>query len=118
MREVTKNAPQQAIKNLGTAFKNVFAGTGKCPQFKEKGQHDSFRADNGSDKQHANAVEVNGKECGQRLMSAGENRQIDRFSPEVLLRPSPHAMAPSHPSPFGSRQRLAIYPAINIWPHP
>ena len=51
-------------------------------------------------------------------MSAGENRQIDRFSPEVLLRPSPHAMAPSHPSPFGSRQRLAIYPAINIWPHP
>jgi len=27
MRDVTKNAPQQAIKNLGTAFKNVFAGT-------------------------------------------------------------------------------------------
>src|SRR5262244_3325128 len=25
MREVTKNAPQQAIKNLGTAFKNYFA---------------------------------------------------------------------------------------------
>ena len=25
MREVTKNAPQQAIKNLGTAFKNFFA---------------------------------------------------------------------------------------------
>ena len=25
MREVPKNAPQQAIKNLGTAFKNYFA---------------------------------------------------------------------------------------------
>ena len=61
MREVTKNAPQQAIKNLGAAFKNFFAGTGQYPQFKKKGQHDSFRADNGPDKDHPNAVEVDGK---------------------------------------------------------
>ena len=55
MREVTKNAPQQAIKNLGTAFKNYFADLKKpkrqrrfhYPQFKKKGKHDSFRADNG-----------------------------------------------------------------------
>jgi putative transposase len=26
MREVTKNAPQQTIKNLGAAFRNFFAG--------------------------------------------------------------------------------------------
>jgi hypothetical protein len=56
-----QNAPQQAIKNLGTAFKNFFAGTGKYPQFKKKGQHESFRADNGQDKRHPNAVEVKGK---------------------------------------------------------
>lgn len=47
MLEVTKVAPQQAIKNLGSAFKRFFAGQGKYPQFKKKGIHDSFRADNG-----------------------------------------------------------------------
>ncbi len=47
MSEVTKTAPQQAIKNLGTAFKNVFEGRAKFPSFKKKGVHDSFRADNG-----------------------------------------------------------------------
>lgn len=47
MLEVTKVAPQQAIKNLGAAFKRFFAGQGKYPQFKKKGIHDSFRADNG-----------------------------------------------------------------------
>jgi len=61
MREVTKNAPQQAIKNLGTAFKTFFASTRRYPQFKKKGHHDSFRADNGTDKDHPNAVEMNGK---------------------------------------------------------
>lgn len=45
--EVTKVAPQQAIKNLGAAFKKFFAGQGKYPQFKKKGIHDNFRSDNG-----------------------------------------------------------------------
>ena len=36
MREVTKTAPQQAIKNLGTAFKNFFAGTGKYPSSRRR----------------------------------------------------------------------------------
>ena len=61
MSEVTKNAPQQAIKNLGTAYKNYFNDIAKyrrgelkrervrCPDFKRKGDHDSFRADNGTD---------------------------------------------------------------------
>jgi len=47
MLEVTKGAPQQAIKNLGTAFSRFFTGKSKYPQPKRKGQHDSFRADNG-----------------------------------------------------------------------
>ena len=72
MLEVTKAAPQQAIKNLGKgyarAFKNVKIGRkrGKknpygFPVFKKKGVHDSFRADNGPDKNHPNAVEIEGK---------------------------------------------------------
>jgi putative transposase len=47
MLESTKNAPQQAIKNLGVAFKNFFEKRAKYPRFKKKGIHDSFRADNG-----------------------------------------------------------------------
>jgi putative transposase len=95
MREVTKNAPQQAIKNLGAAFKNFFAGTSKYPQFKNQGQHDSFRADNGPDKHHPNAVEVAGRRvklpvigwvkmrepvrlCG-RVKSAVVSRTADRW---------------------------------------
>jgi putative transposase len=47
MLEVTKVAPQQAIKNLGAAFKRFFEGKAKYPRFKKKGIHDSFRAENG-----------------------------------------------------------------------
>jgi putative transposase len=47
MREVTKAAPQQAIKNLGQAFARFFKQAAHYPRFKKKGVHDSFRADNG-----------------------------------------------------------------------
>jgi putative transposase len=61
MTEVSKIAPQNAIINLGVAFKNFFEDLAKFkrgeirrkdirrPKFKKKGQHDSFRADNGPD---------------------------------------------------------------------
>jgi putative transposase len=42
MLEVTKNAPQMAIMQLGDAFKNFFAGRAKYPQFRKKGAHDRF----------------------------------------------------------------------------
>lgn len=47
MLEVTKCAPQQAIMQLGTAFKNFFAGYAKYPRFHKKGLNDSFALDNG-----------------------------------------------------------------------
>lgn len=64
--DVTKCAPQQAIKNVGTAFQNFFRNVkqGKkpgYPRFKRKGQHDSFRSDNGPQKKGESAVKVNGK---------------------------------------------------------
>ncbi|MBO0612166.1 RNA-guided endonuclease InsQ/TnpB family protein [Thiothrix fructosivorans] len=47
MLEVTKNAPQMAIIQLGAAFKNFFAGRAKYPQFKKKGKsRDSFTLTN------------------------------------------------------------------------
>jgi putative transposase len=38
MLEVTKNAPQMAIIQLGKAFENFFAKRGRYPQFRRKGR--------------------------------------------------------------------------------
>jgi putative transposase len=46
MLEVTKNAPQMAIMQLGDAFKNFFAGRAKYPTFRKKGVHDRFTLTN------------------------------------------------------------------------
>ncbi len=46
MLEVTKNAPQMAIIQLGNAFKRFFKGEAGYPQFKKKGVHDSFSISN------------------------------------------------------------------------
>lgn len=46
MLEVTKNAPQMAIIQLGQAFQNFFAGRSKYPQLRKKGVHDRFTLTN------------------------------------------------------------------------
>ncbi len=61
MLEATKVAPQQAIKNLGQAFKRFFQKQSKYPKFKKKGINDSFRADNGPAKAGADAVTIKAK---------------------------------------------------------
>jgi len=44
MFDVTKNAPQMAIMQLGQAFRNFFAGRAEHPTFRRKGVHDRFTA--------------------------------------------------------------------------
>lgn len=46
MLEVTKNAPQMAIIQLGDAFKNFWAGRANYPKFRKKGVHDRFSLSN------------------------------------------------------------------------
>jgi putative transposase len=46
MLEITKNAPQMAIIQLGVAFKNFFAGRAKYPVFRKKGRDDRFTLSN------------------------------------------------------------------------
>jgi putative transposase len=46
MYNVSKYAPQQAIKNLGAAFVNFFAKRAQFPKFKNKYHHDSFEIGN------------------------------------------------------------------------
>jgi len=46
MMEVTKNAPQMAIMQLGRAFENFFAGHARYPRFRRKGRDDRFTISN------------------------------------------------------------------------
>jgi putative transposase len=46
MLEVTKNAPQLAIMQLGRAFENFFAKRARHPVFRRKGRHDRFAMTN------------------------------------------------------------------------
>jgi putative transposase len=96
MAEVTKNAPQQAIRNLGKAYANFFNDLKKyrrgeidwkrvrVPKFKKKGRHDSFRADNGSDNKHPNAVQVNGKLVRLPVIGWVKMREEVRFAGQIL----------------------------------
>lgn len=83
MLEVTKVAPQQAIKNLGVAFKRFFNGQGKYPRFKKKGIHDSFRADNGPASKGMNAVLIVGKNLKLPKIGWIRMRESLRFSGPV-----------------------------------
>lgn len=106
MAEVTKCAPQQAIKNVGTAFQNFFrrvkqGGKPGYPKFKRKGVHDSFRADNGPADASSHAVECVGKtvrlpKCGTvkmrenlrfagRTIAATVSKQADGWYVTVLV---------------------------------
>lgn len=46
MLEVTKNAPQMAIIQLGKAFENFFAKRARYPQFRRRGRDDRFTLSN------------------------------------------------------------------------
>src|SRR4029079_15866725 len=46
MMEVTKNAPQIAIMQLGRAFENFFAGRARYPRYRRKGRDDRFTLSN------------------------------------------------------------------------
>lgn len=46
VKEITKCAVQQSIKDVGVAFVRFFKKTSDYPQFHKKGRHDSFYMDN------------------------------------------------------------------------
>jgi len=96
MREVSKNAPQQAIKNLGRAYANFFDDLKKyrrneiswkrvrVPKFKKKGRHDGFRADNGPDKTHPDAVRAEGMRVRLPVIGWVRMREEVRFPGRIL----------------------------------
>lgn len=84
MAEVTKCAPQQAIKNLGAAFKRFFQRKAKLPRFKKKGRHDAFRADNGPADKDSHAVIVEGKAVTIPRIGKVKMKEALRFSGRIL----------------------------------
>ena len=86
MLGVTKAAPQQAIKNLGLAYKRFFQTKRGYPKFKKKGIHESFRADNGPPKVGMDAVMIrdpNEKDPYRLVEVEWDGRKIEKFS-EIL----------------------------------
>jgi putative transposase len=93
---VTKNAPQQAIKNLGRAITNFYYDLERyrqgrlpwkrvrVPRFRKKGAADAFRADNGTDKQHPDAVRVDGKRVKLPVIGWIKMREEPRFAGNIL----------------------------------
>lgn len=89
MSEVTKVAPQNAIKNVGVAFQNFFrrvkqGGKPGYPRFKKKGLHDSFRADNGPQNSESHAVECVGRTIKLPRCGVVRMREELRFSGRTL----------------------------------
>ncbi len=95
MLEVTKCAPQQAIKNLGIAYRNAFRRmkTGQSansvknpwgfPRPKKKFINDSFRADNGPAAKGTDAVPIKGKKIKLPKIGWVNMTEQVRFSGQI-----------------------------------
>ncbi|THC42509.1 RNA-guided endonuclease TnpB family protein [Massilia sp. Mn16-1_5] len=77
MLEVTKNAPQMAIIQLGEAFKNFFARRARYPTFRKKGQHDRFTLTN-------DQFRVEGKRIQIPKLGWVRTREVLRFAGRIV----------------------------------
>lgn len=77
MLEVTKNAPQMAIIQLGAGFKNYFAGNAGYPTYRKKGYDDRFTLSN--DQFSVNAARIRIPKLGWVRM-----REALRFDGSVV----------------------------------
>lgn len=94
MLEVTKNAPQMAIIQLGQAFQNFFAGRARYPRFRKKGVHDRFSVTNDQFHIEGRYIRIPGlgrvrlREClrfNGKVMSATVSRVADRWFVSVTV---------------------------------
>ncbi|RMD58256.1 transposase [Candidatus Parcubacteria bacterium] len=88
MLEVPKSAPQQAIKDLGSAFEHFFRRVKKgekpgFPRFKKKYVNDSFRIDNGPPSAGADAVKVDGSRIRIPKLGWVRMREPVRFRGQI-----------------------------------
>jgi putative transposase len=81
--ECDQERPATGHQESGCRLQELFAGPGTYPKFKKKGQHDSFRADNGTDKNHPHAVEVKGKRIKLPVIGWVKMREALRFDGKI-----------------------------------
>ncbi|PKM07382.1 MAG: transposase [Gammaproteobacteria bacterium HGW-Gammaproteobacteria-4] len=94
MLDVTKNAPQMAIIQLGAAFKNFFAGRAKYPKFRKKGLHDRFSLTNDQFSVDASRIRIpnlgwvrmrESLRFTGKIMSATVSRVADRWFVSITV---------------------------------
>lgn len=94
MLEVTKNAPQMAIIQLGEAFKHFFAGRAKYPKFRKKGVHDRFTLTNDQFRVEGSRIRIptlgwvrmrESLRFAGKVMSATVSRQADRWYVSITV---------------------------------
>src|SRR5437870_10026377 len=94
MLEVTKNAPQMAIIQLGKAFQHLFKKQAGYPQFRKKGIHDRFTVTN--DQFALNGLHIRIPNLGWvrmreslrfvgKVLSATISRQADRWFVSIAV---------------------------------
>jgi putative transposase len=107
MLEVTKNAPQMAIIQLGEAFTNFFAKRSRFPKFRKKGQHDRFTLTNDQFKVEGKRIHVpklgwvrmrEALRFTGRIVSATVSRSADRWDVSITVD------APELPLPLAENQ--------------
>jgi putative transposase len=112
MLEVTKCAPQLAIMDLGTAFKNFFTGLAKYPQFKKKGRHDSFSISNDQFKVKGSAIRIPGLGLVRmreqlrftgKILGATVSRTADNWFVSIQVE-----MSDPEPIHFGKSQAVGV----------
>jgi len=77
MLEVTKNAPQMAIMQLGRAFQNFFEKRARYPRFRRKGADDRFTLTN-------DQFQVNGKRIRIPKLGWLRMRETLRFTGRII----------------------------------
>ena len=94
MLEVTKNAPQMAIIQLGDAFKHFFAGRARYPAFRKKGVHDRFTLTNDQFSVEDSRIRIpnlgwvrmrESLRFAGNVMSATVSRQADRWYVSITV---------------------------------
>ncbi|QUW04022.1 transposase [Chloracidobacterium validum] len=103
MLEVTKNAPQMAIIQLGQAFQNFFAGRARYPQFRKKGVDDRFTLTNDQFSIEDSRIRIpnlgwvrmrESLRFAGKIMSATVSRVADRWFVSITVDTKDHSHLP------------------------
>lgn len=122
MYEVSKCAPQEALRDLDRAFQHFYRGLKQnqpvgFPKFKKKGRHDSFRL-TGSIKVYAQSIQLPRlgklrlKEATQvqgKILSATVSREADRWFVSITVEVEIHSPSPIEGNPIGIDLGLSTF---------